>query len=784
MRSDPTIQNFVAFYVIEMSPFKPPKLLWNISAILCVSSAIATSSTLQPALAGLLAQSTQAATTCQTERQQAAGDRLNLALDQAEQAITNGQLEYGSQLLVLTLQRMYTLPNGADRVRLLERLVGNLGETVTYNGPLYRLMQVVTPEQPQVAIAVLSPAFEVAQTIGPGHSAAKTRILTALANHYAQLGQPDQSIRILGEALRASHTIRGTELKAIALNGIAEAYKNAGQPNLAASVLERSLPLAQSVNNPNPYRRAAILERIASLYVQIGSPDRALSIAQSIPVPGYSSTVIVAVADQYRDGQMDRALEVLQSLPVQDRVIPLAGMAGHLTAQQPQRAEQIYRQAEAEARSLGTAHTAMVAVAQRYGEMGGLVARADETVQAVTDPAVKAPALGAIALLYAQAGQEDRAEARLTQAIEMLRMIPDVNAQNAARQQLMDRLAERGRYDYAVQVAQTIQPGEEIPFDRVDVLAALGERAIASQRYDAALQIADQIPPSFINWRDNLFTKAARGLAHEGNVEAALPIAQKANVDLGFQPRVLSMIAAEAKLSGQSQQSTTLFEQAIAQVASIDDIPTQVMVLGAIAQAYLTAEQEEQAMQLLNRAIVTAQTITDRSTQVYALRTVAEQLLLNNQPRVVLSIVEAIPEPAERLMKLNEVVEKAIQIGDFSTAAMAIARLDDPTLQAAWLMGLTDRYDLMGDRSQAITLLDQALQVTRKVPGEESQTITVRGGESPLVVDDDRDRGSLLGAIALKYAQLGQLSQAQQVAQSLENRELRQSVLQQVNCYR
>ncbi|MBD1909845.1 MULTISPECIES: hypothetical protein [unclassified Leptolyngbya] len=770
-----------------MSSFKPHKVLWKISTILCVSSAIATSSALQPVLAAVLvAQSVQnAAPTCQTERQQSEEALLNMGLEQAEQAITNGRIEYGSQLLVMILQRIRVMPNGSARIGLLERLVGSLGENVAYSSPLDRLMQSVSPQQPQAAIAVLSAAFDVAQTISPSYSASKTRTLTALANDYTQVGQPDQSVNILGQAMIASNTIQGAELKAIALNGIAEAYKNAGQSDLAARTLERSLPLAQSINDPNPYRRAAVLERIASIYEQIDMPDRALSIAQSIPVPGYTATVMVAVAEQYREkGQVGRALEVLQSLPTQDRVIPLAAFAGHLTAQQPQQADEIYGQAVSETRSLGTADTALVAVARRYGEAGGLIAKADETVQTIADPAVQAPGLGAIALLYAQAGEENRAETRLGQAIEKLGTIPDVNAQNSARQQLMDQVAERGRYDYGVRIAQTIQAGEEIPFDRVDVLTALGERAIADQRYDAALQITKQIPPSFASWRDNLFSKTARGLAHQGDIDAALPIAQEANVDLGFQPRILAIIAAESKLLGQSEQSTTLFNQAIAQAASIDDASTQTAVFGAIAQAYLTSGQEEQAIQMLDQAIAAAQTIEDSTSHTYALRTLAEQLAFNKQPRAALRVAEAIPEPSERLAKINEAIEKAIQMGDFPTVETGITRLNDPALQSFWFISLSDRYRLMDDRPQAATLLNQAFQVARTVPGDESQTVMIRGGEAPLSMEDDRDRGSLLGAIALRYAQLGQMSQARQVIQTLQDARLRQSLLQQVNCYR
>jgi hypothetical protein len=78
--------------------------------------------------------------------------------------------------------------------------------------------------------------------------------------YYIRLGQPDQSHRILGEAFIALHTIQGAELKMLALTGIAQAYINAAQPALAAPALERALQVAQTSNNPNPYRQAGALD--------------------------------------------------------------------------------------------------------------------------------------------------------------------------------------------------------------------------------------------------------------------------------------------------------------------------------------------------------------------------------------------------------------------------------------------------------------------------------------------------------------------------------------------
>jgi hypothetical protein len=768
--------------------FKTYQVFRSVGALLCFSLSIAGSFNVQPGAAvPLMAQApNSSAPICRADGQQTEEASLDATMVQAEQAIANGQVDGASQLLVGVLQQIRVMPSSSTKINLLERLVGSFGGNVAHNSPLEQLVQAVPDGRPQAAIAVLSSAFETTQTVSTSYSASKARTFTALANYYARLGQPEQSNRILGEAVIASNAIQGAEFQINALTGFVNAYINAGQLEVAAPILDRSLQLAQTFNHPNPYRKAGILEQIASLYIRLDQPDRALQVVRSIQVPNYQPSVALPLINQYSEaGQIDRALEVMQMLQQADlKALALATIAGRSTAQQPQQADQFYTQAVTTARSAQSADEVIANVVSRYVETGGLVATADETIQAINNPVVKAPALGAIALSYARIGQENLSEARLGQAIETLSAIPEESSRNSVRQQLIDRVIQNGRYDYALRIAQTIQPGEEIPSDRADVLAQLAERAIADNRYDAALQITEQIPSNFANQRDRLFLQIVRGLLQAGEFDRALAIAQQQSLDLSFQPRLLAVIAAQAQLSGQSEQSATLFNQATQLANQIEDTFTRIDAWGAIAQAYLTAEQPEQAAQLLNQILTAAEVIENISTRSFALRTLAEQLTFANQHRAAIQVAEAIPEDSERVAKLNEAIEKAINAGDFTIALATLDRLDNPVIKTRWFIAIADRYIQLREPTQAATVLNRALQTARTVPGNESQTIDVRGGENPLVVDDDQDRGSFLTAIALRYAQIGQISQAQQIAQTLGDRTIRQQLIQQINCYR
>lgn len=768
---------------------KSSRFFRSMGLLLCLSAVGTSSLALQPraAAALVLAQAAPpSAVDCPAERQQYEERRLNAALEQTEQAITDGRVDQAAQLLISVFQIIQAAEDSAAKTDLLQRVVGSMGEGFSYTSVLERLVQAVPTQNPDAALAVLTPAIEATQGLSSSYSAAKTRTFVTLANYSTQLGQPGQSSQILAEALSVSDAIQGTDFKAIALSDIAAAYIRAEQAELALPVLASSLQFARTIESPNPYKRATQLERIASLYAQINQLDQALQVVRLIGMPGSPSNALLTVVDKYSEaGQLDRALEELQTIGQPERKAKaLAIVAGRLTAQQPQRAAQLYTEAVATAKSASNSQWALTEVALHHAAMGGLVTTTDETIQAIGDPVVQTPALGAIALLYAKAGQEDRAEARLTQAIETLARIPEESNPNRIRQQLIDQAVQSGRYDYALKVTQTIQPGEETPFDRVDVLTTLADRAIAENRYDAALQITEQIPPSFVSWRDRLFPQIARGFAASGQLDQALAIAQQEALNPGFRPRVLAAIAAQLAQLGQPEQAAALFSQATQLANTSEDAYTKTEILGAIAQAYLDAGQTESATQILKQAIETTQSIEDVSSRSYFLGTIADQLILVNYYQAAIALAEAIPDDTERLGELNNVLEKAIAVGDLATVLDVIGRLEDPVFKTRWLVAAADRYGQLGQTAAAANALSQAFRTARTVSGDESKMVRVRGGEDPLIFDDDQDRGSFLSAIALKYAQMGQPAQAQQVAQALESPSLRQQLMQQISCYR
>jgi hypothetical protein len=94
---------------------------------------------------------------------------------------------------------------------------------------------------------------------------------------------------------------------------------------------------------------------------------------------------------------------------------------------------------------------------------------------------------------------------------------------------------------------------------------------------------------------------------------------------------------------------------------------------------------------------------------------------------------------------------------------------------------LAQRYGELQQVDKALPLLAQAFQVAQTIPGEESEVMRF-GADGLTVVDREDDRGSLLNAIALQYAQFKQFDQAFKVANTLQGKQLREQAIGRIQC--
>ncbi|MBD3885751.1 hypothetical protein IFO70_28985 [Phormidium tenue FACHB-886] len=737
---------------------------------------------------------------CAVEQAQLEQFALNGLVDQARQHVNDGQTEAAAIALIQTFEVIGQVEDVPAKVTLLDQII-NSYEGSSELSLLEQLVNQANPPQRQQVVAVLPKAVQVTQSLSSGYSAAKTRTLTSIARYYSILEQPQQTQTVLAQALQASQSIRGAEFQTKALTEIAQVYVAIRQPQAAAPILAQSLQFAQAATYPEGYRKAWSLEPIAQLYAQIGELDRALQVAQQIENdPYYQSVAMSAVINQYlQAGELDRAVSIASDVPADDQRAVILGAiaAGYARAGQSDRAAEFLGQAlETSARSRTTVSERQQAAAPiivQYVAAG----QPDTTLRVLgdfDDPAVKAAGYGAIVLLYAEAGQTDRAQATLTQAFQNIAAIADPSNRNFARQQLINQAVQSGHYDLALQVVQTVDLAEETEemfmfYSRAqhltDDIIHLVNQAIAANRYEDALQITQAIPTNYVEQRDRLFLQIVRSFAEAGDFDRAQAIAQQ-NVDPGFQAQVFAVVAAQIQLVAQQvDPATELFNRSVQLANTIDSAAVKAEVLRAIATEQLRVNQPEAATQLLNQAVELVKiTIEDEHSRLSTLQSISAQLSAANQYQAAIGVADAILDaPGRRSETIAEVIAAAIEGGDLSTALATLDRLENPTTTTTLLLKIADRYTQLGQQSQAASSLAQAFQIAQTIPGQESQTIDLRGGEDPLLVEDEQDRGSFLEAIALKYAQIGQEQQSLQVAQALQDPVSRNALILRLRCY-
>ncbi len=505
---------------------------------------------------------------CATEQAQFGQLALGGLIDQARQNLNDRQPEAAAIALTQALEAIRQVEDVPAKVTLLDQIVNSYDNSAD-RSLLEQLVNQATPPQRSQVAAVLPQAVQVAQRLSSGYSAAKTRTLTSIARYYGILEQPQQAQTVLAQAVQASQSIRGAEIQAKALTDVAKVYISIRQPQAAASALAQALQFAQAATYPNDYRKAWSLAPIAQLYAQIGEPDRALQVAQQIEnAPYYQSAAMVAVADQYlQAGQFDRAIAIVSDVSEGDQRATILGAiaAGYAKAGQLDRAADFFGQAlDTGGRTrttLSERQQTVVPIIVKYAA-AGQIDTALRVLGDFDDATAKVTGYSEIALLYAKAGQTERAQATLAQALQNLSAIEDPSNRRFITQQLIDQAAQSGRYDLAVQVAQAGETEEEPSFDYIQRLTQLANQAIAANRYDAALQVTQAIPANFIEDRNRLFLQIVRSFAETGDFDRAQDIAQQ-NVDPGFQAQVFAIIAAQIQLVAQQiDPATELFNRA------------------------------------------------------------------------------------------------------------------------------------------------------------------------------------------------------------------------------
>lgn len=630
------------------------------------------------------------------------------------------------------------------------------------------LIKQATPSEKALLSKLLDQFLQLTRSFNSGYSLLKARSFAKLATLYRQLGNPNQATAILAEALQASQTIQGAELQVRALTEIAQAYVLLNQAAPAEALLTRSLLLTQQVQFRDAVRKSAVLAPIAKAYAQIGKLDQALQIAQSIPNPYDQADVRSEVARQALDRkQFDVAQTVIQTIENPDLKARVLGTAASRAAQagQTARANTFFNQALQIAQTLKySIPDVTLEIIQAYAQAGQLDAALKATQQ-LKDSQKKGFSLLAIATVYSQQNQFDRAIPLIAQAVAL----PDPNrgSSDALPTTLFSKALDDRQYRLAFEIVRRY-PGDA--FDLGRDLNRLAIAAVNAGQIDLARQVALEIP-SPGDYKTQALLKVAIAEGQRNRLDQALQLVpQVQNKDEPNRALILASIAAVA-------QRDDLFKRAIEEANTLNPL-VRAQGLAYIARELININKGDQAKPLITQAIALAKQDSDFVTGTVT--RIIDLLSESNQPLLALEAANAIPVAEFRASRQEQVLNSLLKLNQVQNAFSVVNAIREPEPRTWALYRIAEVLVRSNQVNAALPVLNQAFQTAQNISDPESRTIQVR---EDLEVDDSRDRASAYEAIALLYAKAGQANKGLQVAQRIQDAKLRSAVQQKVNCY-
>lgn len=618
----------------------------------------------QLAQAAKLAQ--EASVDCNLERKQPTESVINALVMKARDYtsnLNNQNKDKALETLIEAFKLMPTLKDVQARANLVENIIVTPDGDTTLLEKLAALY--VEPGQKEQLSPLLSQALPVTQSLNTGYSFIKTSALTAFARHYATIGQPQKALSILPQSLQSAKSLKGAQFKTIALTEIAETYTVAGKLEPVPAILEEALQFAKAYDPPNPYSKGYAIRPIAIAYAKIGQYEQAIQIAQSIVNAPYPKTsALGAIASQYaQKGQMEQALQLAQSLEAgESKAKAFSDIAiAYAKAGQQDKAFEVFSQAVELAQSVG--ETLLADIIAHYAE-AGQPAAALQVAQRLENAEGKAKALAAIAFLYMTSGQQVQASRLLSQALESAKAIPESFKQQWLLEEMIRNYVKAERFDYAFQVAQTVQE-DSYEFNRKQILVKLATQAAQAGQYEQALQIVQALDKNYGDWRNIALQQIALAYASSGQYDKAIEIAQildNSGSTYTYRARTLAAIANQLLKTGQTNRATELYSQAVQVANSLGFSSSKAEAVAAVALELAISGQQNKASELLSQALQLAQTEKDASSLSSTLRSIADEYIRAQQYEFALKIVQVMPQTDETTQRLQEIVSKVREI--------------------------------------------------------------------------------------------------------------------------
>ncbi len=436
--------------------------------------------------------------------------------------------------------------------------------------------------------------------------------------------------------------------------------------------------------------------------------------------------------------------------------------------------------------------------------------------------------LVSIVTAYAQIGQFDHA----AQVSEQLK-IPYF--QSVAQTEIVRQYLKRNQFDQAEKTAQLIKSRDVKPYTLAEIAIALlkaNQIQRSNQRFQQSVQSALQVNPK-TEWtaariiqayaesggietalrstqqlkeptaKYTTLSEIAIAISKKGNVDRAISLLNQALQFIQNQPRYATgsvqsaLDAKQYRLAFNIAIQTDLIEMMRFAIVATDageselaakairvaqqSTPANALDSGTleIVAAYVQSSPDVRLQKVRSQAQSLAAN-SNRATVSDQLDRVAQYFFDAQRYDVAFQIAQAMPEPTRRSFQINRIFSKFLEQGELNQAKEVVKAIDAPNIRSRSWIELANRL-VQNDPSQAIEPLNQAFQFALRVSDPESKVVRVN---ETIILQDDSDRASLLEDIATLQARLGQIDQAMQVAQKIQDAKIRNSLQQRINCYR
>ena len=717
-----------------------------------------------------LAQEPIVTDTCNPE--ESLQSRAILHLEEARSSIENKNGESAIRSLQNALPLALQLKNTQFPASVLPEwlLDTNEGYPTTR---FQRLMQYVDVQNqsPQIQ-SVLDQFLQLTQRLTPETSSIKTRSLAAIARHYATLGQSQSAIRVLEQARVAADSIQGAIFRANGLLDIAEGYAAISQPQPTLSILaqiEQVIP--QIPANSSEPLKLIIWERMAATYAQVGDYAKAQEITTQLPKNSDAQSVaqrgIVEAYINARNLEMAEQLTLAIASPSQKvSALTKLAVAYHQTGKLDKGA-QLLRQAVQLAQSPDVTRDPILqdALIKELVDAHLQIGQPNEALRLAESGLnnSKQEALKAVMIAYRKAGQTKQVEQWFSNQLSTILTTPNDWEQRLYLGGLLDMAIETQQFEWIRQ--------EWSKISAID--------------YGFGLQ----------DWR---VVKMADAYAQNGQHLQAVQWVQQLPLDNRpvLRIKLLASVALNAHQSGATEWANQLLNQTL---QTIDPMVTayqekiereggdlferdrvKPQSLAAIAVVYSQMGEMEITRQLLEQVIKLDVNMSDPSIATpidnpFAVFIEAQQYI------GALQIAQGTNDPEIRESRLQGSATGLLKQNRFDLVLPIVDQLNVPNNKTQLLLAISQRYGELQQFNQGLPILAQAFQIAQTIPGEESEFMYF-GADGLTQVEREDDRGSLLEAIALQYAQFKQVDQAYKVANTLQEKPNREQAISRVQC--